>query len=60
MKAKYRKVPLEVSIHLRYLYQQQKVSATELCKKLMCSTASIYRHMLKNLFVLKDITINVV
>ena len=47
MKAKYRKVPLEVSIHLRYLYQQQKVSATELCKKLMCSTASIYRHAKK-------------
>ena len=48
MKAKYRKVPLEVSIHLRYHYQQQNLSGTELCKKyLMYSTASIYRHAKK-------------
>ena len=48
MKSTYRKIPLAVSIHLRYLYQEQKLSGKELCKRYpMYSQASIYRHAKK-------------
>ena len=42
---KRKQIPLEVSIHIRYLYQDKGLRGKELLKKYpMCSKASIYRH----------------
>ena len=43
-----RKMPLNVSIHLRYLYQDKSLKGKELLKRhLMYSKATIYRHASK-------------
>ena len=42
---KYNKIPIEVSIYLRYLHQDGKVSGKELVKRFpQYSKRSIYRH----------------
>ena len=45
---KYKKIPLEVSIHVRYLYQQQKMTGKEL-KRMYPSypMSTLYRHAKK-------------
>lgn len=45
-----RKIPIEVSIHLRYLYQDKHIKGKELLKIYpMYSKASIYRHARKDI-----------
>ena len=47
-KKKYQKVPLEVSLHLRFMHQDVKISGKELVKRYRrYSKASIYKHMVK-------------
>lgn len=43
--AKYKKVPVEVSLHLRYLHQDMGITCSELCKRYPAyASRSIYRH----------------
>lgn len=45
---KLNKIPMEVSVHLRYLYQDKEIRGKKLLKKYpMYSKASIYRHATK-------------
>lgn len=48
MKQKLNRIPLKVSVHLRYLYQDKGVRGKELLEKYpMYSKTSIYRHAVK-------------
>jgi len=50
MKSKYKKIPLEVSIQIRCLYQQCGITRKVLCKKYPTySKASVYRHAKKSI-----------
>ena len=49
-KDRYKKMPLDVSIHIRYLHQDMGVGGVDLCKRYPnFSKTSIYRHMTKKL-----------
>ena len=45
MKKKYRKIPFEISIHIRYLHQDKGDKSADVCKRyLNYSKTSIFRH----------------
>ena len=47
-KKPYRRIPLEVSIHMRYLHQDLNMSGKDLVKRYRkYSQASVYKHMVK-------------
>ena len=47
---KYNKIPLDVSIHMRYLYQDKKESINQICKRYPhYAKRSIYRHVKKTI-----------
>ena len=46
IKKKYNKIPLEASIHLKYLHQDLGFSLAQLCKRYQSyAKTSIFRHM---------------
>ena len=54
MKKKYKKIPLQVSIHLRYLHQDKGEKVVDLCKRYHdYSKTSIFRHCKLSLMEIK-------
>ena len=52
---KYKNVPLEVSLHMRYLHQDMGMKARDIIKKYpQYSKSSIYHHVNKSLKVVKE------
>ena len=54
LKMKYKKVPLEVSLHMRYLHQDMGMKTRDIKKYPQYSKSSIYRHANKSLGVVKE------